>query len=132
MCFSRRQTTLQRRWPLPIPITRVNRSGIPKCDQTSRVAPVNDKLGIVHVIVVTPKLIDPIRDTRRRLDVRASSMCGQYQWLCILNIPRRPIISLLKSGYLYQSHQNGSNEAQAGTWRGIAQPARYFASDAIR
>jgi hypothetical protein len=36
-------------------------------------------LGIVHVIVVTPKLIDPIRDTRRRLDVRASSMCGQYQ-----------------------------------------------------
>ena len=76
MCFSRRQTTLQRRWPLPIPITRVNRSGIPKCDQTSRVAPVNDKLGIVHVIVVTPKLIDPIRDTRRRLDVRASFMCG--------------------------------------------------------
>src|SRR5258705_13594579 len=74
MCFSRRQATLQRRWPLPIPITRVNRSGIPKCDQTSRVAPVKDKLGMVHVIVVTPKLIDPILDTRRRLDVRASFM----------------------------------------------------------
>jgi hypothetical protein len=74
MCFSRRQTTLQRRWPLPIPMTRVNRSGIPKCDQTSTVAPVKDKLGIVHVIMVTPKRIDPILDIRRRLDWRASFM----------------------------------------------------------
>jgi hypothetical protein len=76
MCFSRRQTTLQRRWPLPIPMTRVNRSGIPKCDQTSTVAPVKDKLGMVHVIAVTPNLIDPILDVRRRLNWRASFMSG--------------------------------------------------------
>jgi hypothetical protein len=58
----------------------------------------------VHVIVVTPKLIDPIRDTRRRLDVRASFMSGPTSVVAHTHIPRRPIISLLKSGYLYQFH----------------------------
>src|SRR6266446_2268132 len=89
MCFSRRQTTLQRRWPLPIPITRVNRSGIPKCDQTSIVAPVKDKLGIVHVIVVTPNLIDPILDIRRRLDCRASFMCGPTSVVAHTHYPEK-------------------------------------------
>jgi hypothetical protein len=62
---------------------------MPKCDQTSMVAPVKDKLGIVHVIVVTPKLIDPIRDTRRRLDVRASFICGPTSVVAHIHYPEK-------------------------------------------
>ena len=52
----------------------------------------------MHVIVVTPKLIDPIRDARRRLDVRASFMGGPTSVVAHTHYPEKTNNFLLKSG----------------------------------